>query len=926
MSNDSHQSLATEHEIRDSVADLRDALSGDNVLPNIWGFYSPKNQRLLTLLGDVAFIQAVILEGDSAVISYSVEGDMTAPEDQAYGRILAAQKYDGEIEWLLCCRYESTTKSKATQFRKNVERERERAAGAGWRFFIRTEKDLMPRMTEFWNWLALCSAMTRARDFNKQKEIYALKSHLADHKSSTFEDAMRIEGVDPALIVAVVANQLATGLLKCDLVNQSLNGRTRFWEDESTKCVPQTTRKQDTDSSTSPIKNILMRNRRTSRIPEMWLDIASWPAPNIDHLVDSDEYRRKREAVEMYFGNHDFTRIKAQTGLSEDWLRVLVKKCLHPHVDGRIHGFRALVRYSRTAGYRRQAPLPSSNLHEGRKGGYAGAMTALFQKYPDLLNLIEAQVLKKRREVCDNQLIGNVRWIDLKAAVHTFLRGRGVKDSEYPFNTRDQGYATLSQIGRSLLFKHPTKFIKSRFGSDAARFSGKRSGELSLIHPTAPFQVLEADFHKHDSATTVEIDTPIGGVVDALVPRFWIGCAVDVFDRAIIATSDSFEPQTTDSCVLDLIDACIAPPKPIAELTEFKACVDGYWQPNQILPQFAWHGWDIIKLDRAWAHKSSNAISRLIATSGSAVCYGRPGEWWARPIVERTFGELTQRGSQRLSTSYGTGPADPHRQMPEEKAKATKLRRWEICVFAKSIVREINSTVKEGNYWETPLSILRRCDSDSRYFPRPLPLQRKTDRPTRWVSLSVRVDAYPQKGIAPSVRVNGCRYYGDELHDAWHLMGQFIIIEIARDDIRIARAIDPKNGDIIGKLAPEKKWRIFSMTWQNFILLQKFGRLKRNHSRPESVTNDFIKNRQEKLFGGGTKSPAEAKKAASDLDRIKKETSLDDDTASMSMDSANQGTVELKENDVASKEESPSSSNLVSLLNPAPEIRSFSRK
>lgn len=241
-------------------------------------------------------------------------------------------------------------------------------------------------------------------------------------------------------------------------------------------------------------------------------------------------------------------------------------------------------------------------------------------------------------------------------------------------------------------------------------------------------------------------------------------------------------------------------------------------------------------------------------------------------------------------------------------------------------MRELNSTVKEGNYWEAPLSILSRCDSDSRYFPRPLPIARRTDRPTRWVSLSVRVDAYPQKGIAPSLRVNGCRYYGDELHGAWRLMGQFIIIEIARDDIRIARAIDPKNGDLIGKIAPEKKWRTVSITWQDFILIQKFGRLKKNHSRPESVTNDFIKSRHDKLFGGGAKSPAEAKKAASDLERFKKEISLDDDTAPMSVDSANQYILEPKENDVASKEESPSSSNLSSLLKPGPEIRSFSRK
>lgn len=54
--------LATELEIRDNVAQIRAALGVYGpYTPNIWAFYSNKNDKLLTILGDVSLIQAVLL-------------------------------------------------------------------------------------------------------------------------------------------------------------------------------------------------------------------------------------------------------------------------------------------------------------------------------------------------------------------------------------------------------------------------------------------------------------------------------------------------------------------------------------------------------------------------------------------------------------------------------------------------------------------------------------------------------------------------------------------------------------------------------------------------------------------------------------------------------------------------------------------------
>ena len=917
--------LATELEIRESIADIRAALADGPILHNIWGFFSPKNEQLFTLLGDVTFMQAVLLEGDPEVSSYSVQVESDADENQAYGRILVVQKLDGTVEWLFCCRNASVAKQGKSKFLPQLEKERARAATVGACFVVSTERDLASRMTEFWNWLALSTAMTRARDFSQENEFQILSSYMKKQKSCSFHRAIGMSGVDPALMIAVIAKQLAFGQLKCDLKNQPLNISTEFRLNDDYSCadIPRATTKAW--ESVYQSAKMLQRNRRTAFVPEMWRDLALWPAPSIENLANPDAYRRNKKAVEMYLANRDFAAIRQQTGLGEDWVRELAIHCVKPHHDGRIRGFRALVRYSRHENYTRSAPVPSSNIHEGVKGGYAGAMTQLFQKFPELLSLIEAHVLATSKSFRENPLTARVRWIDLKDEAHRFLKAKGVSALNYPFNTRDQGYATIAEIARSLLFKRPLKFIKSRYGPDTARLAEMRRDEPSLILPTASFQILEADFHKHDSATTVEIETPIGGTVDAPVPRFWIGCAVDTYQRAILAASDSFETQTTESCVLDLIDAAISPPEPIEDLKKRSGCEDGCWQPNQILPSLSWHAWDIIKLDRAWAHKSTSVLSKLISTVGCAVCFGRSRAWWARAIVERTFRELTAKGSQRLSTTYGTGPGDQNRQKPEETAVNVRLRRSEICNLAKSIVREINCTDKEGNFWEAPLDVLKRSDSHSKYFPRPLPIPRQTDRPTLWATVTEKVEAYPKHGVPPSVRVHRCRYYGDELGSAWSLVGELVVLEISRSDIQIARAINPRTGDIIGAIKPEKRWRDIHLSWQNFLMLQKFGRIKRDHNKPESATNTFISDRERKLFGKSEKNPSEAKKAASEIDKLKANINGNTTQQNEASDSYEHQSGVARDLKSGTLEEKESSLNLAALLGPAPEIKSFSR-
>lgn len=916
--------LATEMEIRNGVKDIRAALTEGPIRPNIWGFYSNKNRSLLTLVGDVTFIQAVLLEGDPTVAAYSVVADSYENENTyGYGRDLLVSYTDGAKHWYLCGRYENLIKHPSAGLRQRIGETQRRAIKVDAEFQLRTERDLAARMQEFRNWLTLCAAMTRARDFSQEKEFSALYDQLQRNKSCSFDGAIRLSNVDPAAMIATIAKGIAGGLIQCNLQRQPLNAETEINLGAPRLHMDVTRPTLDPTREKLTQKNLVPPNRRTARVPETWRDLSRWPAPNIEELTDSESYRRNKKAVEMYVAGRPFEAIRVATGLHEDWVRELLRKCLNVHRDGQIMGFRGLVKYLRKPGYERRAPLPGPNIHEAGTSGYAGALFQLFQRFPEQLPaIIETYVLSLREHLVLQLPEARIRWVDLKDNVLSFLREQGVQDSEYPFNTRDQAYSALAEVARSILFRRPIKFIQSRSGKEAGRLAQLGNGVPPLIQAFGPYQILELDFHKHDSAATVEIETPTEGVIDALVPRFWIGCAVDVFNRAILATSDSFEKQTTESCVLDLIDAAISPPEPLEQLREYKGCEDGYWQLNQIYPQYAWHAWDIIKMDRAWAHRSTGVISKLISTTGCAVCFGRPKTWWARSIIERTFRELTSRGAQRLPTTYGSGPSDPSRRSPEQQAVSLKLRRSEICNLAKSLVREINKTAREGAFWESAEESLARTHTISTYLPRPLPLPRRIDRPTLWVTLEPKVEADTKRGIAPHVRVQGVRYRGVELANAWGLVGQTVILEISRNDIRAARLTNPLTGEIIGPVQPDKRWLPYRLTWQNFLMIQKYGRLKRTHTRPASVTAHFLKTRQSELMKKGAGAISSAKVAASDIDKlnadIKSDTSISSGTANTS------NSTKIAAEEKYSEENQPL--DLDRLLGIAPRIGSFSRK
>ena len=188
---------------------------------NIWVFDSPKIGRRFSVAGDVAFMHIVLLEGDVNAIGYepAPQPVMGTAGGEPYETTLdAIVSFQGDRqEWWEFKRSSEADASRTGRSRKQLDAQSESAASAGKKYRILTEKDVVGKEFLFDNWLHLCAAITRCRARPRFHEAEVLYSRMRTSRSCRLDELMRADGVDPALMLASIAEMLQKGGLRADL-------------------------------------------------------------------------------------------------------------------------------------------------------------------------------------------------------------------------------------------------------------------------------------------------------------------------------------------------------------------------------------------------------------------------------------------------------------------------------------------------------------------------------------------------------------------------------------------------------------------------------------------------------------------------------------------------------------------------------------
>ena len=118
-------------------------------------------------------------------------------------------------------------------------------------------------------------------------------------------------------------------------------------------------------------------NRRNPAFQHIDLDV--WPSVDSGALSPDKAafFKRRRQAIDAYVSGASLRNIEEETGINSRQLYRTLNRCLLPAEDGRMYGYRALIKYDRVVTYSRQERI--SETHLQLKTGLAGAFTLLME-------------------------------------------------------------------------------------------------------------------------------------------------------------------------------------------------------------------------------------------------------------------------------------------------------------------------------------------------------------------------------------------------------------------------------------------------------------------------------------------------------------------------------------------------------------------
>lgn len=573
---------------------------------------------------------------------------------------------------------------------------------------------------------------------------------------------------------------------------------------------------------------------RRALIPPQLCDLSLWRAPDEEaiHPEKLSTYRRRKQAVQMYAADQSYDTIRESLSLSAQEVRRLVRRCVTVGADGTMAGFAALIPGYRTGEYVRTAPV--RHVIGGSSGGCAGALTLLFERIPEVRSYVEDEYLKRSGRGMPN---ARISYRELHGGFIAKLRESGLGHDDWPFNTKDHGYKSLRQYCHGLLAKEPGRWFGARAGAEARRRTSVGSGHRPVLPIMRGMTSCQLDFHKVDAASVIMLETSEGESVPVPVARWHVGLLVEERWGLILGAWIALELNPSGDSVLEVMEAAL---RPIDSTKDGSFCVltvDGKVFPNQIMPELAYQGFSVLKMDNAWSNAATEVVDNIIRTVGCAVNFGPVRAWWRRSVVERIFGQLTRRGLQRLPSTLGSGPKDPIRNNPVGQATKFEISIKDLTDIIHACIREHNETRSEGIGFASPLSALVNSLNNpaSGVFLQPLPRSSQDDLRLLMHREVVTVRGNLHKHVRPYVNLGRWKYTSPELAASYHLIGRKLILYCDRRDVQVVHATVLDTGERIGALHAPYKWSHLRLSWRERSALNNAGlslRLRENGPSP----------------------------------------------------------------------------------------------
>jgi hypothetical protein len=531
--------------------------------------------------------------------------------------------------------------------------------------------------------------------------------------------------------------------------------------------------------------------------------------PDIDTLPESrrTQFALRKKAVELWLAGRSAKEIYRTSRLNATVTRRLVERCVSVNpLTQDIYGYWRCDPGYRPPAQTRQRVIKFDQQQTSMGRGLTGALGDLFRRHPGIKKALTTFVTTRR--ISGDIQVNQIKPMKVHLYFLNLCRREGVEQTEWPFNTKQQGYKAINAWYQKMRIQNPVASANNEEGKDEAALVGSQFQQMGWARSRGvrlAYERTELDEHYFDGMFEIGFPMSAQHIESISTRRLWILAMTETRTGAALSSSVAYGERYNRNDVLKLIRRALIPP-PRYQLTlrdpEFRYA-EGAAYPGE-LPDFEFNVWQTLAFDSDAAHLSAQTLGSIETAVGCSILNERVGHARARPNIEGLFKYLAEAASW-LPSATGNRPDSPLRRSPEHQAVRHHIQAHLAEELVDVFFRNHNLTPNAANGGLSPLFMLNELLQRGEVFKLgagELSTQRL------WALLP----SYPAKlnRVSPKTRLGpfyvelfGARYSSPELATAQELVLQddWNVRVYVEEDARFAFVVPLSNSARVFKVA-----------------------------------------------------------------------------------------------------------------------------
>lgn len=536
-----------------------------------------------------------------------------------------------------------------------------------------------------------------------------------------------------------------------------------------------------TEATSDPArKRVQLFTQRT--LPQALRNTELWVGIDTSGLSDEerDRFARLTTAIQAWVDGKKMAPILKNLKLSYDCVQRAANRCVTQHSDGRLFGFRALIKGLRVKRYKRTKP--DIRREPGQRGGAAGLLSKLFDDVEGIQDDLDEYLRTGKRKggVAESR-------VTPKAALeyfHELCKAAGRLPHQFPFNYKKKGKGALYTYVKSFLQSHYGETVEMQNGQKAAAKTKTGTGHHSRLRSNTPYDIIEIDEHKAHFLGVIGIPGRTGIRWMAL-ERVIIITVTDRATGSVLGYHAVFRREARSDDLLAAIHNALTRWEPRKFAMEGLRYREGAGFPSRHLDSLVGCGWAMLLFDNALIHLARPVIDRIMEMTGCDINFGPKERFERRGMAECVFGSLSRHGFERVSSTTGSGPDDPLRRDPKAAAIKTRLTMGKVLDVVELALADQNRIPGKRNDGLSPLAELEQWAGDPEEYtlvpqlpPRPIHLA-----PLNLAIERVRITGSEEHGVNPRIYFDHEFYTSKLLAKRWDLVGRWVWAHIDSNDV-----------------------------------------------------------------------------------------------------------------------------------------------